>query len=136
MSKTMTKAELQAENEELKQMVEELQPKKKEFNYFNYFKFLVLKEYFTKQLKGEDTKELKFFVKNFDSQKSKCFIGKGVQTLDFKFTCNEMGLRGVEVTVTNLDINAKAISKKGEEFFIFDYENIGKAFSSARKALA
>jgi hypothetical protein len=132
----MTKAQLQAENEELKQMVEELQPKKKEFNYFNYFKFLALKEYFTKQLKGEDTKELKFFMRNFDSQKSKYFIGNGIQTLDFKFTCNELGQKGIEVTITNLDIKAKAKSKKGDEFFIFDYENIGKAFSPARKALA
>ena len=140
MTNKITKAQLQAENEVLKQQVAELSQQQKqenkEFNYYNYFKFLILRDYFTKQLNGEDTNELKFFVKNFDSQKSKYFIGNGIQTLDFQFTCDELGTKGVEVKITGLDLKAKAKNKKGEEYFVFDYQNIGKAFSSARKTLA
>lgn len=139
-----TKAQLQAENEVLKAKNAELetkinelqQPKEdseKEFNYFDYFKFNLLKSYF---MNNQKTDELTLDMKSFDSRITKWFVKNGVIkqfSYSSDFNVDETGHRIIKVVVKDLDVKATAISKKGKTFSIFNKDDIAKAFKSAIK---
>lgn len=110
---------------------------KKEFNYFEFMKFQVLKAYFTNKFKGEKTDELQITVKQMNTQGNAWFAKNGA----FKFvrwetTVDEDGKMVTLVKIKDINLDAIAKSKEGKEFKVFNSFDISKAVKSAMKALA
>lgn len=119
------KANVQANNEQ-------------KFNYFEFMKFQVLKSYFTKKLKGEETNEIEFQIKSMNPQCNSWFAkNKAFKFVEWKSTYDENGREVTLVKIKDIDLDAKAISKeKNKEFKIFNSFDISKAIKSAMKTLA
>lgn len=121
-----------------KQQTQNVQQEQKEFNYFEYFKFQVLKQYFIKQFKGEDTKEITIQIRNFDNMRSTWFYKNGaMKFVSWNMTFSDEGKQVVEVRIKDINLQAKAISKKtNKEFNVFSNFDIAKAVRAAQKAIA
>lgn len=114
------------------------QNQQQEFNYFEYFKFQVLKQFFIKQFRGEDTSEVTIQIKNFDNMKSTWFYKNGaMKFISWSTTFTEEGKQVVEVHIKDINLDAKATSKKtGKEFKVFSNFDIAKAVKAAQRAIA
>ena len=107
---------------------------KTEFNYFEYVKFNVLKTYFAKKFKGEDTNELTIEIKYSDCTKNQWFCKNGA----FKFVgltveYDELGKQKTKMVIKDLNLDATATSKAGKQFRVFNSFDIAKATKSALK---
>lgn len=110
---------------------------KQEFNYFDFFKFQVLKTYYENLLAGKKTDELEVKMKYFDNQKSRYFYKVGaMKFVEWKTEIDEYGRMVTAVKIKDLNIEAKAKSKQGKEYKVFNSIDIAKAIKSATKALA
>lgn len=108
-----------------------------EFNYFDFFKFQVLKAYYENLLAGKKTDELEVKVKFFDNQKSTYFYKVGaMKFVEWKTEIDEYGRMITVVKIKDLNIEAKAKSKAGKEYKVFNSIDIAKAIKSVTKALA
>lgn len=112
------------------------QTEKQEFNYFDFFKFQVLKAYYENLMKGEKTDELEVKVKYFDNLKSSYFYKVGaMKFVEWKTDIDEYGRVQTIVKIKDLNIEAKAKSKAGKEYNVFNSFDIAKAIKSVTKAL-
>lgn len=110
---------------------------KKEFNYFDYFKFNLLKAYYKTRLEGGNVNEFEFTLKYVDTNKNVYFYKTGaLKFAQISTTYDENGRVVTLIKVKDLDVNKKAISKAGKEYSVFNTYDKAKAFSSAEKALA
>ena len=105
-----------------------------EFNYFDYFKFNVLKTYFSKKFKGEDTTELAIEIKYVDYNKNVWFYKNNA----FKFVrletvYDELGKQKTQIIIKDLNLNATATSKAGKQFKVFNSFDIAKATKAILK---
>jgi hypothetical protein len=105
-----------------------------EFNYFDYFKFNVLKTYFNKKFKGEDTTELAIEIKYVDYNKNVWFYKNNA----FKFVrletvYDELGKQKTQIIIKDLNIDATATSKAGKQFKVFNSFDIAKATKAILK---
>jgi hypothetical protein len=109
---------------------------KQEFNYFDFFKFQVLKTYYENLLAGKKTDELEVKMKFFDNQKSTYFYKVGaMKFVEWKTEIDEYGRVQTIVKIKDLNIGAKAKSKAGKEYNVFNSFDIAKAIKSVTKAL-
>jgi hypothetical protein len=107
---------------------------KKEFNYFDYFKFNVLKAYFAKKLKGEDTTELTIQIKYVDYNKNVWFYkNNAFKFVKLETVYDELGKQMTQIVIKDLNLDAKAISKAGKEFKVFNNFDIAKATKALLK---
>lgn len=107
-----------------------------EFNYFDFFKFQVLKTYYSNLLKGEKTDELEVKMKYFDNQKSTYFYKVGaLKFAEWRTEIDEDGKVNTIVKIKDLNLDVKAKSKAGKEYKVFNSFDIAKAIKSAQKAL-
>lgn len=112
------------------------QTEEQEFNYFDFFKFQVLKAYYENLMKGEKTDELEVKVKYFDNLKSSYFYKVGaMKFVEWKTDIDEYGRVQTIVKIKDLNIEAKAKSKAGKEYKVFNSFDIAKAIKSVTKAL-
>lgn len=105
-----------------------------EFNYFDYFKFNVLKTYFNKKFKGEDTTELAIEIKYVDYNKNVWFYKNNA----FKFVrletvYDELGKQKTKIIIKDLNLDATATSKAGKQFKVFNSFDIAKATKAILK---
>lgn len=105
-----------------------------EFNYFDYFKFNVLKTYFNKKFKGEDTTELAIEIKYVDYNKNVWFYKNNA----FKFVrletvYDELGKQKTQIIIKDLNLDATATSKTGKQFKVFNSFDIAKATKAILK---
>lgn len=109
----------------------------KDFNYFDFFKFQVLKAYYENLLTGKKTDELEVKIKFFDNRKSTYFYKVGaMKFIEWKTEIDEYGRMITVVKIKDLNIEAKAKSKEGKEYKVFNSLDIAKAIKSVTKALA
>ncbi len=109
----------------------------KEFNYFDFFKFQVLKAYYENLFAGKGTEELEVKVKFFDNQKSAYFYKVGaMKFVEWKSEIDEYGRVLTIVKIKDLNIEAKAKTRQGKEYKVFNSFDIAKAVKSVTKALA
>ena len=106
----------------------------KEFNYFDYLKFNVLKAYLAKKLKGEDTTELVVEIKYSDCTKNQWFCKNGA----FKFVgltveYDELGKQKTKMVIKDLNLDATATSKAGKQFKVFNSFDVAKATKALLK---
>ena len=108
-----------------------------EFNYFDFFKFHVLKAYYSKLFKGETTDEITIEIKSFDNNKSYYFYKTGaMKFIKYETIYTEEGKQLTRVYIKDLNLNAKAISKTGKEYKVFNSFDIAKAVKAAQKIAA
>ena len=117
-------------------MTTQVKTQEQEFNYFDFFKYQVLKAYFEKAMKGEKTDELEIKIKFFDNQKSAYFYKVGaLKFVEWKMEYDEYGQINTIVKIKDFNIDAKATSKTGKEYKVFNSFDIAKAVKSVTKAL-
>lgn len=114
-----------------------VQKEKQEFNYFDFLKFKVLKAYYMQLFQGKSTEELTISVKHLNQQQNAWFFKNGAfKFVEWHSSIDDTGKIITEVKIKDLDLEAKAKSKQGKEFKIFNSFDIAKAVKSATKALA
>lgn len=107
---------------------------KKEFNYFDYFKFHVLKTYFSKKFKGEDTTELTIQIKYVDYDKNVWFYkNNACKFVKLEPVHDELGREMTQIVIKDLNLDATAISKAGKQFKVFNSFDIAKATKALLK---
>lgn len=109
-------------------------PQEKDFNYFDFFKFKVLKQYFTNKFNGLNTNEFNVEINYFDNNKSTYFAkNNALKFVKWESDYDETGKQITIITIKDLNLNAKAISKENKPYNIFNSFDIAKAVKSALK---
>lgn len=98
------------------------------YNYYEDVKTKVFNALIIKKLKGESIDELTIEVKYANSKANYWFY----QNNAFKFVkletvYDELGHQKTRITIKNINLNAKAKSKNGKEFNIFNIDESLKA---------